>query len=92
MYQSGLQFEKGDRVAIDFVKAMQFFLRAAEKGHELAQYKLATCYETGKYIEKNIAQAYKWYKRCADQGNAEAAYNKQRIKGIRVPCMRKPEC
>jgi len=53
---------------------MQFFLRAAEKGHELVQYKLATCYETGKYIEKNIAQAYKWYKRCADQGNAEAAY------------------
>ena len=74
LYQSGLQFEKGDRVAIDFVKAMQFFLRAAEKGHELVQYKLATCYETGKYIEKNIAQAYKWYKRCADQGNAEAAY------------------
>ena len=53
---------------------MKFFLRAAEKGHELAQYKLATCYETGKHIEKNIGQAYKWYKRCADQGNAEASY------------------
>jgi TonB family protein len=41
--------------------AVQWFLKAAEQGHALAQYYAGDFYRTGTGVTKNLVQAYKWF-------------------------------
>lgn len=57
-------------VALDFrishndnVEAAKWFLLAAEQGHEFCMNEIAYCYRNGIGVEKNDAEADKWYKR-----------------------------
>lgn len=47
---------------------------AAVQGDAEAQYKLARCYENGRGVEQDFAEARKWYEKSARQGNADGQY------------------
>jgi anti-anti-sigma factor len=47
---------------------------AAGKGDAKAQYKLARCYENGRGVEQDFAEARKWYEKSARQGHADAQH------------------
>lgn len=41
----------------------------------MAQNNLGVCYQTGEGVEKNYAEAVKWYRKAADQNDALAQVN-----------------
>lgn len=47
---------------------------AADKGDARAQYKLARCYENGRGVVQDFAEARKWYEKSARQGSADAQH------------------
>ena len=47
----------------------------AEKGDAEAQYNLGHCYYNGEGVEKDFAQAAKWYRKAAEQNHASAQNN-----------------
>lgn len=47
----------------------------AEKGHVQAQYLLATQYDTGLGVEKNVSTSFYWYKKAAKAGIDVAQHN-----------------
>jgi len=49
--------------------------RSAEDGYAPAQNELGRCYYTGKGVEKNYTEAFRWFSRAAEQGNDAAEYN-----------------
>ena len=57
---------------INYVKAVEWFRKAAEQGNDVAQYNLAMCYERGEGVVKDLAEAVKWFRKAAEQGEAEA--------------------
>lgn len=57
---------------INYVKAVEWFRKAAEQGNDVAQYNLAMCYERGEGVVKDLAEAVKWYRKAAEQGYAGA--------------------
>jgi TPR repeat protein len=56
-------------------KAMRWFRRAAEGGHTLSQYRLATLLELGQGGQRNLDEAEQWYERAAKQGHVKAMHN-----------------
>lgn len=53
-------------------QTVRYLIKAAEKNHLIAQYKLAQCYESGKYVKKSKKEAFRWYKKAASQGHPQA--------------------
>ncbi len=59
----------------DLQKAFDHFRNSANAGLPDAEAMLGTIYEEGKCgIDKNLKTAQEWYRRAADQGNAEGSY------------------
>ena len=56
----------------DYKKAFAYLNKSAEAGSEKGAYFLATMYESGKGVEKDIAKAFELYKTAADLGNVAA--------------------
>ena len=56
----------------DYVKAVEWFRKAAEQGDADAQCKLGYCYFYGDGVAKNYTEASKWYHKAAEQGDADA--------------------
>jgi TPR repeat protein len=54
--------------------AFSLLLKAANKGHELAQLKTANMYLNGQGTEQNFEGAFKWYSKSAAQNNVESMY------------------
>ncbi|MDR0486198.1 MAG: sel1 repeat family protein [Elusimicrobiota bacterium] len=52
--------------------AFEVLKKASVKGHIESQYELGMLYRSGKGIENNYAEAQKWLKKAAGQGNKEA--------------------
>ncbi len=62
-------------VAGDFDKALQTFVPLAETSdHAYAQYFLARMYADGRGIEKNPAEAAKWFRKAAEKGVQDAQF------------------
>jgi len=61
IYTQGLCYYKGDGVAKDYVEAVKWFRKAAERGHASAQRNLGVCYKNGEGVEKDYAEAYAWW-------------------------------
>lgn len=59
----------------DYKKAVYWYQKSAERGHDVAQFILAVSYFNGKGIAKDYKQAFHWFKKSAEQGNADAQYN-----------------
>jgi uncharacterized protein len=73
-FNMGLKFANGEGVAQDYVQAEEWFQKAAQQGHPLAQYYLGkNCHRASlnglpeNAIELRI-EAYKWYSLAAAQG------------------------
>ena len=65
-----LAYEHGD-----YATAARIFRPLAEQSDALAQYQLATMYNEGKGVPKDIAEAIKWYRLAAEGGNLLAQNN-----------------
>ena len=58
-----------------FVKAVEWYTKAAIQGDPWAQNHLAACYEFSKGVKKSYNKAVQWYTKAAKQGYAIAQYN-----------------
>src|SRR5437867_130240 len=56
------------KVPKDSDEAIKWLLLTANQGHQLAQLDLAHCYESGKAVNRDIVEAYKWYKLISQKG------------------------
>jgi hypothetical protein len=74
-YNSGYKYFHGIGIKKDFVKAAEWFKKAADLGCANAQCILGDMYKQGEGIEKNVAQAITWYKKSAEFDNPIAQYN-----------------
>jgi len=60
-YTNGLEYYKAQQ----YEKAYPIILQEAQKGNKEAQYLLATFYENGYGVEKDLAQSMFWYKKAS---------------------------
>ena len=60
-YSNGLVVSKDEEAVFDYYRA------SAERGYPPAEYKLAKCYEQGTGTKVDLACAYNWYKKAAEQ-------------------------
>jgi TPR repeat protein len=76
MYQRGRGVAENAGLALEWArKALPSLRRAAEGGEAWAQSDLGTLYEQGFALEKDEAEAVRWYRRAATQGYAGAQTN-----------------
>jgi TPR repeat protein len=54
--------------------AVEWWLKAAAVGHQVAQYNLGLAYQAGAGVEKDDVQSFQWVRKAADQGLPEAQY------------------
>jgi len=57
-------------------------MKAAQKGDAIAQNKLGEAYMNGKGMRRDPSQAYYWWGKSAEQGNADAKENMDTLGGI----------
>ena len=75
-FQLALKYANGgEGVDLDPKKACQWFLKAAEQEHLLAQYNTGVCYLDGLGGTKDPTQAFQWFLKAANQGHTESIYN-----------------
>lgn len=56
-------------------KAMQWYLKAADKGHAASMSSIGAMYEYGEGVRRDVVQAAKWYRRAAEKGHPAAMHN-----------------
>ena len=69
LYTTGAESEV---IAPDPHKAREWYEKAALQGHTVAQLALASIYEQGHYVERDVDKAKMWYEKAALQGVAPA--------------------
>ena len=74
-YNMGEMYYYGLGVETDYVKAMEWYLRAAENGNVDAQFSIGLMYDEGQGVAQDYAEAMKWYLKAAENGNASAQNN-----------------
>jgi hypothetical protein len=75
MYNLGYCFDKGEGVEQNLAKAVEWFTKAAEKGHSSAMSNLGRCFKKGQGVEQNLAKAVEWYTKAAEKGHSTAMNN-----------------
>jgi len=58
----------------DYKKAFNAYEKLAKKGDDNALFMIASCYDKGLGVDKNLAQAIMYYKRASAAGHNEASY------------------
>lgn len=58
--------------AQNYDKAFKLYQKAAEQGHVKAIHSLAWCYNDGKGVKEDKAEAVKWWRKAAEQGYANS--------------------
>ena len=59
----------------EYAKAAEWFRKAAEQGHAVAQFNLGFMYANGKGVPKNRSKAVEWVHKAAEQGHEDAQFN-----------------
>ena len=72
MTNLGVSYRDGKGVRKSFVKAFQWFNKAAAGGDIDAMWSVATAYKDGKGVKKDNTQKFAWIKKLAEAGNADA--------------------
>ena len=72
----GLLYENGDGVPRDFVKARQWYEKAAIQGEAKAQFYLGMQSAYGEGGPMDLVQAHMWYSLAAGNGHARAALHR----------------
>ncbi len=68
----GLMYEKGKVVRQSYIKAMNMFYQAYEKGNPYGAYNLGYIFEKGWGVDVNLPKAYQLYKYAAMRGHLAA--------------------
>ena len=71
-YHLSLMYDKGDGVAQDRAKSLEWLRRSAEQGLDVAQANLGIMYCQGFQVRPDMAEGLKWLRRAAEQGLEEA--------------------
>jgi localization factor PodJL len=74
-YEVGVRFSEGRVVPANNEEAARWFDVAAKKGIVPAQFRLATLYEKGLGVKKDLAAARDLYRAAADKGHGKAMHN-----------------
>ena len=64
-----------DNVCGDSKRLLSIIRRLADNGETRSQNHLGSVYERGTIVQKDLTQAFNWYKKSAEKGYAEAQYN-----------------
>jgi uncharacterized protein len=75
----GYLYETGQGVNQDYIKAAEWYRRAAEKGNATAQMQLGNMYLYGRGLPQNFKFAYMWLDLAARQGNEQAMVSRAMI-------------
>jgi TPR repeat protein len=59
----------------DYLGALQFYKKAAQKKHALAQFELGAMYYDGVGVDRDFPTALQWFLAAAQQGNTESELN-----------------
>ena len=68
----GQCYENGEGICQNFVKAEEYYRKAANQEYAEAQYRLGRCYELGQGLTSDKNMAAIWYEKAAKQGHIEA--------------------
>jgi len=74
-YNLGVMYFKGQGVSPDPQKGVEYFRKAAERGHANAAFLLGNLYDKGDVVPRDLPTAAKWYRKAADKGHIEAQFN-----------------
>lgn len=73
-FKVGEGFFRGLGAPQDYGTALSYYRTAAEQGHPVAQYLLGSMYEAGWGVERDLIEAWIWYKRALPQAQAITAH------------------
>ena len=59
----------------NYAEAADWYFKAADQNHRLAQFNLAQMFAHGQGVERNDSTAMMWFRRAADGGDAGAQFN-----------------
>ena len=59
-------------MAQDYVKAVEWYRKAADQGDATAQYSLGLMYDQGTGVPANLSEANRWYRLAAKNGDPDA--------------------
>jgi localization factor PodJL len=79
MHNLGVLFSSGSATP-DYESAATWFAKAAEHGLADSQFNLAVLRESGLGVERDSAEAYRWYALAARGGDKEAAKRRDNVK------------
>ncbi len=68
-------YENGLGVKQNFVEALQWFEKSAERGNTTAQLNLGMMYKKGLGVKQNFEKAFQWFEKSAKGGNTIAQLN-----------------
>ncbi len=70
-FRIGYMYENGC-LEQNYMKAIEYYIQAAEHGHVSAQYNLGVFYENGDVVPQDYDKALKYYQLAAEQGDEDA--------------------
>ncbi|KAG2392842.1 hypothetical protein C9374_009419 [Naegleria lovaniensis] len=75
-YALGLIYRDGyrDLIPADLPKCCEYFLKAANQGHALAQHELGIMYSFGAGVPKDDSKTLEWFEKAANAGYANSQY------------------
>ena len=74
-FNLGLKCAGGTGAAQDYVRAAEWYRKAAAQSHALAQFNLGVMYARGQGVTADAAQSVIWFGKAAQQGDAGAQYH-----------------
>ena len=72
-------YHEGLGIPDDNILSIGWFQRLAEKGHIMAQYRLAEMYYQGEGVDENYIEAYAWFGVVAARGFKAAENSRDKI-------------
>ena len=73
-FSLGLKFAR-EGATQDYAQALQWYRKAADQSHPLAQFNLGIMYGAGQGVPRDEAKSMVWMQKAADLGDAGAQYN-----------------
>ena len=78
-YELGEKYYNGYEVNGNDRKALDWYMKAAEKGNSAAEYKIGWMYEHGYGVTRIYGIALRWYRKAAEHGNQDAQAGIERV-------------
>jgi hypothetical protein len=76
----GYALHAGRGTAANLEEGVASYKKAAAAGHITAQNNLGNAYWTGRGVEKDLVEAYKWFELAAERGQSSAVRNREQLR------------